>query len=76
MILDYNNLLSTIDIKKLSTNTIIAYGVSWLYFFISLPLITKIFGVAKGATINYLISWGIMLVMIDLLHTGPVIKIV
>ena len=76
MILDYNRLLSTIDIKNLSKNTIIAYGISWLYFFISLPLITKIFGVAKGATINYLISWGIMLVVIDLLHTGPVIKIV
>jgi hypothetical protein len=74
--LDLNHMYNTIDIKKLSLNTIIAYGASWLYFFISLPIIKKIFGTITGTTLNYLISWVIMLIVIYILHTEPIIKLI
>jgi hypothetical protein len=50
-----------IDWKKLTVNVIIGYIVSWLYFFITLPLFQILFGKALGkvavAGINYGLSW-------------------
>lgn len=71
MIPTLSQLIAEIDIKKLSFNTLMAYLISWGYFFISLPFVTKVLGIVRGTTINYLISWGIMLVAIYFLQTVP-----
>lgn len=71
MIPTLSELIANIDIKKLSMNTVIAYIISWGYFFITLPYITKMLGIVRGTTINYLISWGIMMVSIYFLQTVP-----
>lgn len=65
----FTELMNYIDIKKLSVNTIIAYVISWGYFFLSLPFMTKLVGIARATTLNYLISWGIMISIIYVLQT-------
>lgn len=62
-------LMNYIDIKKLSINTIIAYVISWGYFFLSLPFMRKHIGIARAATVNYFISWGLMISIIYVLQT-------
>ena len=55
------------DWKKLTINALSAYIVSWGYFFISLRLVTQIFGKARGTTLNYFLSWGIMIAVLFIL---------
>jgi hypothetical protein len=73
--LTLSEIINQIDIKKLSINTALSYLLSWSYFFITLPFMTKVFGLVKGTTINYFISWGFMLVIMYLLHTTPILSI-
>lgn len=75
MISDIISAIGTETIKSLSINTVIAYAISWTYFFISLPFITKAFGVIQGTTVNYIISWGIMLIAIYVLQTTSFLSI-
>ena len=65
-----------INIKQISIDTIFSYAIGWIYYFITLPFIVKIFGVFNGMIINYIISWGIMLGIIYLLQTVPILSIV
>ncbi len=55
------------DWKKLTINVLIAYIASWGYFFITLRLVTRIFGRARGTALNYFISWGIMIAVLFIL---------
>ena len=48
-------------IAKLSINALIGYIVSWLVFLLTLPIFIRIFGRVKGATIDYIVSWGVLL---------------
>lgn len=62
------------DWKKLTINALIAYIASWGYFFISLQLVTRIFGKAKGTALNYGISWIVMIIVLFILgklNPGP-----
>ena len=65
-----------INIKQILIDTIFSYAIGWIYYFITLPFIVKIFGVFNGMIINYIISWGIMLGIIYLLQTVPILSIV
>ena len=54
---------------NLSKTVLFGYLVSWLYFFITLPFFTAFLGKIKGSFINYLISWGIMIVVVGFLQS-------
>lgn len=56
------------NLAELSTNVLVAYVISWTYFFITLPFFTKLFGKILGGSINYGISWGVMLFAIYFLE--------
>jgi hypothetical protein len=56
------------NLAELSTHAIVSYIISWSYFFITLPLFTKFFGKVLGSSINYGISWGILLIAIYFLE--------
>ncbi len=44
-------------IIKLSAYAFIAWVLSWVFFFITLPFMIGIFGKVRGSAINYAISW-------------------
>jgi hypothetical protein len=44
-------------IVKYSTYAFIAWVLSWVFFFVTLPVMVIIFGKVRGAAINYAISW-------------------
>ena len=45
----------------LSWHILIAYGISWLYFFFTVRIFTNLFGNVLGTAINYGISWILMI---------------
>jgi len=49
------------DIKEIATNVGVSYFVSWIFFFLMLPLFVTIFGKVNGTVIAYGISWVFML---------------
>ncbi len=59
-----------LNLFNLSTNALISYVVSWAIFFITLPFFVRVFGSAKGAAINYGISWVTMAAMMYGLHVS------
>ena len=56
------------NLGELSTHVLVSYLISWSYFFITLPIFTRFFGKVLGTSINYGISWGIMLIAIYFLE--------
>lgn len=72
---DVHQMIGHLDPRKIvkkiltmSTYALIGFILSWVYFFISLPLVVRIFGKVKGATINYGISWVVMVAVIYVLQ--------
>lgn len=45
----------------LSWHILIAYGISWIYFFFTVRIFTNLFGNVLGTAINYGISWVVMI---------------
>ncbi len=45
-------------------HVLIAYGLSWLYFFYTLHVFKRIFGNIFGAMFNYGISWMLMIAVV------------
>ncbi len=45
----------------LSWHILIAYGISWLYFFFTVRFFTALFGNIVGTALNYGISWILMI---------------
>ena len=58
-----------IDWTELTISVILGYAISWVYFFLTLPIMMKIFGKINGAIINYGVSWIVWIV------TSYVIKV-
>jgi len=56
-----------VNLKKLTISALIGYIISWTYFFVTLPIFQKLFGIVKGGFINYMISWILLLLVIFLL---------
>lgn len=48
-------------LAKLGLGAAIGYGLSWLFFFVSLPIFIRIFGRINGTAIDYMVSWGLLL---------------
>lgn len=55
------------DWKKLTLNVIVAYAISWAYFFLTLTLSHTMFGKVNGTLINYMLSWGLMIIVLIIL---------
>ena len=47
-----------------SWQILIAYGISWLYFFFTVRIFTSIFGNIFGTVLNYGISWIVMIIAV------------
>jgi hypothetical protein len=50
----------------LASYALIAYVISWVYFFVTLPLVVRLVGGNKtaGVALNYGISWALMLAVL------------
>jgi hypothetical protein len=55
------NLTPQFSWATLSWHIVIAYGISWLYFFFTVRFFTSIFGNIFGTAFNYGISWILMI---------------
>ena len=53
-----------IDWKKIAVGAALGSLVCWVYFFISLPFITRIFGKVNGIFINYIIGWLVWFIVV------------
>jgi hypothetical protein len=51
------------DLKKVVLGLGVGYIVSWLYFFLTLPLFIKVLGKARGAFVNYIMSWVVWIIV-------------
>lgn len=51
------------DLKSFVLGLGVGYIASWLYFFLTLPLFIKVLGKARGAFVNYLLSWVVWIVV-------------
>ncbi len=45
-------------------NWLFSYIISWIYFFFTVPFMIYFYGPLKGAGINYIISWILMIILI------------
>jgi hypothetical protein len=62
-------------IVTMSTYTLIGLVLSWIYFFITLPYFIRLVGKIQGPTLNYGISWILMICIIYILQKlNPEIK--
>ncbi len=59
-----------IDWSRLGLGVILGYAISWVYFFLSLPLLMKIMGKVNGTIINYGISWLVWIVVSYIIHSS------
>lgn len=57
------DIINLINWKNFTVNALISYGLAWGFFFITLSLFQKIFGKSIGFAFNYLVSWGIMIIL-------------
>lgn len=55
-------------ILKFATNTIFAWVISWAFFIVTLPFVVKQVGKVAGVSLNYGISWIVMIVAIYILQ--------
>ena len=57
----------SITLNKHIVNLVIGYIISWTYYILTLPFFVSKIGKISGATINYFISWGLLLVVFFIL---------
>ena len=53
---------------KLSAYAFVGWAISWILFFLLLPIMVSSFGKVKGTGINYALSWVSMVVVIIVLE--------
>jgi hypothetical protein len=54
---------------KLGLGIILGYAVSWVYFFLTLPILMKLLGKINGTIINYGLSWLIWILVTYATHS-------
>ena len=62
-------------IIKYSTYAFTGWALSWVLFFIMLPLMIRYFGKVKGAFLNYVFSWismFVIIIILSILLTGTI----
>ena len=63
------------SIIKYSTYAFAGWFLSWVLFFIMLPLMIRYFGKVKGAFLNYVFSWismFVIIIILSILLTGTI----
>lgn len=63
------------SIVKYSTYSFAGWVLSWILFFIMLPLMIHYFGKVKGAFLNYVFSWismFVIIIILSILLTGTI----
>ena len=63
-----NQYITQFSWKTFSWHLILAYGISWLYFFFSVYFFVIIFGKVTGTLLNYGISWILMVGVVYILQ--------
>ena len=58
------------ELIEFSAYAFTGWVVSWVVFFILLPFMIRVFGKARGAAVNYGLSWVVMVVVILGLEFG------
>jgi hypothetical protein len=61
-----------IDWSRLTVGFFLGYAISWVYFFLSLPILMKLLGKVNGTIINYGLSWLVWILVTYTTHsTAP-----
>jgi hypothetical protein len=61
-----------IDWSRLGIGVVLGYAISWVYFFLTLPIFMKLLGKVNGTIINYGLSWLIWILVTYATHsTSP-----
>jgi hypothetical protein len=58
-----------INWSRLGLGVILGYAISWVYFFVTLPIFMKLLGKVNGTIINYGLSWLIWIVVTYVIHS-------
>jgi hypothetical protein len=68
--------MNEINWSKIGLGIILGYGISWIYFFLSLPIFIKLLGKINGTIINYGLSWLIWILVTYIIHSKYVSKFI
>lgn len=60
--------IQNINWTKLGLGVILGYAISWIYFFLTLPILIKLLGKVNGTIINYGLSWIVWIIATYLIH--------
>ncbi len=61
-----------IDLTRLGVGVILGYAISWVYFFLTLPIFMKLLGKINGTVVNYGMSWLVWILVTYATHsTAP-----
>jgi hypothetical protein len=61
-----------IDWSRLGLGFVLGYAISWVYFFLSLPIFIRFLGKVNGTIINYGMSWLVWILVTYVTHsTSP-----
>lgn len=63
-------MVSNIDWSKLGLGIILGYAISWVYFFLTLPILIKLLGKINGTIINYGLSWLLWIIVTYIIHSS------
>lgn len=58
-----------IDWKRFSLGVVLGYAISWVYFFLTLPIFMKLLGKVNGTVINYGMSWLVWILVTYATHS-------
>jgi hypothetical protein len=61
--------MNEIKWPKLTIGAILGYLISWMYFFITLPILTHLLGKITGIIVNYGLACLVWIVVIYIIHS-------
>ena len=58
--------------SRLGLGVVLGYAISWVYFFLTLPIFMKLLGKINGTVVNYGMSWLVWILVTYATHsTAP-----
>lgn len=63
------NISNEISWPKIGLGIILGYAVSWVYFFLTLPILIHLLGKINGTIINYGLSWLVWIIVTYITHS-------
>jgi hypothetical protein len=58
-----------IEWSRLGLGFILGYAISWVYFFLTLPIFMKLLGKINGTVVNYGMSWLVWILVTYATHS-------